>query len=350
MNYFGRNISRMLSAAALAVAGLTAGATQSLAQEVTLSFHHFLPPQASAAKNMLVPWMKKVEAESDGRIKFNHFPSMQLGGKPPELYQQVVDGVADVVWVLPGYTPGRFSRTEVFELPFIMTDAVATSRAFWRLAEETMLDQDFAETKVLALWVHGAGVIHSKDPIRKVSDLNGVKLRAPTQVTSQMFSSLGATAVGMPVPSVTEALSKGVIDGTVIPWEVTSALKTSELVTNHTEFPTDSLYTATLAVVMNRQKYDSLPDDLKAVLDANSGLVFSEFAAVEGLKADIGPREAAVEMGNDIIVLSEEEVAEWKTASEPTISAWIEAMDSKGKDGTGLYARALELIAEESAK
>ncbi len=350
MNYFGHNFSRMLSAAVFAVAGLTAGANQSVAQEVTLSFHHFLPPLASAPKNVLVPWMEKVEAASDGRIKFNHFPSMQLGGKPPELYQQAVDGVADIIWTLPGYTPGRFSRTEVFELPFIMTDAVSTSRAYWRLAEETMLDQDFADVKVLALWVHAAGVIHSKNPIRKIGDLNGVKLRAPTQVTNQMFSSLGATAVGMPVPAVPEALSKGVIDATVIPWEVTSALKTSELVRNHTEFGDQALYTATFVIAMNRQKYDSLPEDLKAILDENSGLVFSEFAAREGVAADAGPRAAAVEMGNTIYELTPAEVAEWKAASEPTTGAWIKAMDSKGKDGTGLYARALELIADETAK
>ena len=147
-----------------------------------------------------------------------------------------------------------------------MADTVATSRAYWRLAEETMLDQDFADVKVLAVWVHGPGVIHSKTPIRNVEDLNGVKLRAPTQVTNQMFSSLGATAVGMPVPAVPEALSKGVINATVIPWDVTTPLKTNELVHNHTEFGDNALYTATFMIAMNRGKYDSLPDDLKAVI------------------------------------------------------------------------------------
>lgn len=346
MNSIRMRIRRTMSAAVVSALGLAATTYQTLAQDVTLSFHHFLPPMASAPQNVLEPWMKQVEDASGGRFAFQHFPAMQLGGKPPELYQQAVDGVADIIWTLPGYTPGRFAKTEVFELPFMMTDAVAASRAYWQLAEETMMDSEFAEVKVLALWVHGPGVIHSKKPIRKIEDLNGVKLRAPTQVTNQMFGALGATPVGMPVPAVPEALSKGVIDATVIPWEVTSALKTSELTSHHTEFGPEALYTATFVIAMNKQKYDSLPDDLKAVIDEHSGLVFSEFAAREGVAADAGPRAATIERGNTIIALSPEEVAEWKAAAQPTIEAWIKAMDEKGLDGTGLYARALELIAQ----
>ncbi|WP_245223700.1 TRAP transporter substrate-binding protein [Ruegeria sp. HKCCSA071] len=322
--------------------------TTAIAAEVTLRMHQFLPAQANVPKNVLDVWADKVEADSDGRIEIQRFPSMQLGGKPPELIDQAIDGVADIVWTVSGYTPGRFPRTEVFELPFTMTNAEAVSRAYWDLAEETMMDDDFKQFKVLGLWVHGPGLIHSKEPIESIEDLNGVKLRAPTRVTNGLFSSLGATPVGMPVPAVPEALSKGVIDATVIPWEVTGALKVNELVGNHTTFGDDTLYTTTFIFAMNKDRWDALPDDLKAVIDANSGAEFSAFAGKQMQADDDGPHKQAMERGNNIITLSPEQVAEWKAASQPTTDAWIAEMDEKGLDGTGLRARALELISQYS--
>lgn len=321
---------------------------QAIAQEVTLRLHQFLPAQAAVPKNILTPWAEKIEAESGGKIKIQQFPAMQLGGRPPELIDQALDGVVDIVWTLPGYTPGRFTRTEVFELPFTMTNGEATSRAFWQLAEETMLDEDFKQLKILGLWVHGPGVIHSKDPIESVKDLNGVKLRAPTRVTNGFFQDAGATAVGMPVPAVPEALSKGVIDATVIPWEVTGALKTSELVSNHTQFGDDVLYTATMMLAMNKASYEALSDELKAVIDANSGLEFSAMAGRQMQADDLGPYEAAKERGNNIITLNEEQIVEWKAAAKVTTGKWVAEMDEKGMDGTGLLARAAELIAENT--
>ncbi|WP_149866278.1 TRAP transporter substrate-binding protein [Tropicimonas marinistellae] len=340
---------RAVGTAATAAIALGIGATSSFAADVTLRMHQFLPAQANVPKNVLLPWAEKIAAESDGRIEIQHFPAMQLGGKPPELVDQVIDGVADIVWTVAGYTPGRFPRTEVFELPFTMTDAEAVSRAYWTLAEETMMDQDFKDMKVLAVWVHGPGLIHSKDPIASLDDLNGVKLRAPTRVTNQLFSALGATPVGMPVPAVPEALSKGVIDATVIPWEVTGALKVNELVENHTTFGDDSLYTTSFIFAMNKAKYESLPDDLKAVIDANSGLEFSAFAGKQMQADDAGPRDAAIAAGANVIELAPEQVEEWKVAAQPIIDGWIQEMDEKGLDGTGLRARALELIEENAS-
>ena len=346
-----RTVTRMAAGACIA-AGLTLAGLSGpvFAADVTLRLHQMLPAQASVPRNILEPWMARIQEESGGRIEFQHFPAMQLGGKPPELIDQAIDGVADVVWTLPGYTPGRFPRTEVFELPFIMTDAEAVSRAFWQLAEETMLEADFKDMKVLGLWVHGPGLIHSKEPIDSLDDLNGVKLRAPTRVTNEMFQTLGATPVGMPVPAVPEALSKGVIDATVVPWEVTGALKINELVDNHTDFGEDALYTATFVLAMNRAAYDALPDDLKAVIDNNSGLELSAFAGRQMQADDAPPRDDAIAKGGNMIELSPEEIARWKEAAAPTRVKWIAEMDEKGLDGSGLYQRATELIAENTAK
>ncbi len=342
-----RTVLGIAGATALSMLGL--GATPAAAAEVTLRMHQFLPAQANVPKYVLDVWADKVEADSNGRIEVQRFPSMQLGGTPPDLINQAIDGVADIVWTLPGYTPGRFPTTEVFELPFMMTNAEATSRAYWQLAESrNLFETEFKDVKVLGLWVHGPGVIHSSEPIDEVSDLNGVKLRAPTRVTNQMFSALGATAIGMPVPAVPEALSKGVIDATVIPWEVTGSLKVPELVTNHTEFGDASLYTSTFIFAMNKARYEALPDDLKAVIDQNSGEDFSAFAGKTMQKYDAPPRKAAVERGNNIITLTPEQVQEWRDASQPTIDSWVAEMDEKGMDGTGLLKEARALIAKNT--
>nr|WP_240789535.1 TRAP transporter substrate-binding protein [Pseudooceanicola onchidii] len=337
------------AARGLATAALLAGtSTFAMAQEVTLKLHQFLPAQASVPAQVLDVWADKVEAESDGRIKIDRYPSMQLGGKPPELVDQVMDGVADIVWTVTGYTPGRFPRSEAFEMPFTMTNGEDTSRAYWQYVEKNMLDQDFKDLKMLAVWVHGPGLIHSKKPITTVADLNGVKLRAPTRVTNKMFTDMGATTVGMPVPAVTEALSKGVIDATVIPWEVTTALKVSELVENHTTFPGQGLYTTTFIFGMNKAKYDSLPDDLKAVIDANSGEEFSAFAGKTMAAADEPAHKFAMERGNNIIELTDEQQQEWKDAAEPIKGWWVEEMKGAGIDGQALLDEAKALIEKNS--
>jgi TRAP-type C4-dicarboxylate transport system substrate-binding protein len=193
MKFVRRNLLALAGAAGLAALASGFGATQAMAQDVTLRLHQFLPAQANVPKYVLDVWADKVEAESDGRIKIQRFPSMQLGGTPPELIDQAIDGVADIVWTVAGYTPGRFPRAEVFELPFMMTNAEAASKAYWDIAEKYMLDDDFKDFHTIGVWVHGPGLIHSKEPIKSVGDLNGVKLRAPTRVTNMMFSSMGAT-------------------------------------------------------------------------------------------------------------------------------------------------------------
>ncbi|WP_108815807.1 TRAP transporter substrate-binding protein [Loktanella sp. Alg231-35] len=330
----------------LAAAGL---ATTASAQEVTLRLHQFLPAQANVPAHILDVWADKVEADSDGRIKIDRFPSMQLGGTPPQLIDQAIDGVADIIWTVAGYTPGRFPQLEVFELPFLSPDAEATSRAFWEMAEERMMDTDFAAFKPLGLWVHGPGVIHTNRPVTDVADLRGLKLRAPTRTTTTLFTELGATAVGMPVPAVPEALSKGVIDGAVIPWEVVPALKVQELVSNHTEFPGEALYTTAFIMAMNPDAYNALPADLQAVIDANSGLEFSAFAGRTMQEYDAPGRALAEAQANTIITLNPEQVAAWRAASAPTIANWIAEADAAGIDGTGLYAQAQALIAKHNA-
>lgn len=340
----GRRIESLALAGALLLGSIGAA----LAQDVTLKLHQFLPAQANVPKHILDVWADAVEKDSGGRIKVERYPAMQLGGKPPELIDQAIDGVADVVWTVVGYTPGRFPRAEVFELPFVMTNAEATSRAYWDVFQSEMKSQDFKDLHILGTWVHGPGVIHSSRPVAKLEDLKGLKLRAPTRIITQLLEQLGATAIGMPVPAVTEALSKGVIDGAVIPWEVTPSIKVSELVKNHTEFGGRSLYTTAFVLAMNKAKYESLPDDLKAVVDKQSGAEFSAFAGRTMAEYDAPSKQIAVDRGNAIVVLPPEEVARFEEAAKPVEAKWIEDMKAKGIDGQALLDAAKAAIAKHT--
>ncbi|MBL1404629.1 MAG: C4-dicarboxylate ABC transporter [Hyphomicrobiales bacterium] len=344
-------LRRTLLSAAAAAAFTTLSFAPAMAQEVTLRFHQFLPPVATLPKHVFKPWGKMIEKASNGRIKIEHFDAMALGGRPPALMDQAKDGVADITMTVVGYTPGRFPRTEVFELPFMMTDPVGTSLAFWEMVETEWQATEYKDVKVLGAWVHGPGVIHTKDGVANLEDMKGKTIRGPTRVINGLLKELGATPIGMPLPSIPESLSKGVINGTVIPWEVTPAVRLSELVTNHTEFSgKEALYTATIVMVMNKDKYNSLPDDLKAILDAESGAKLSGFAAKVMLDADVPGRAIASKAGNKIVVLDEKEVARWKDASKPVVSNWIGEMKEKGIDGQALIDQVKGLIAAKAMK
>ncbi len=332
------------------VAILLAGGGAAMAQEVTLRMHQFLPPQATVPAQILIPWAEAVEEASGGRIKVEVYSAMALGGTPPQLIDQVADGVVDIAWTLPGYTPGRFPRVEVFELPFMMTNAEATSRAYWEMYQTDMADTDFADFHMLGAWVHGPGVIHvNGDPIETIADMDGLKLRGPTRVINDLLGELGATPIGMPVPALPENLAKGVIDGTVIPWEVTKALKIAELTNAHTEFLGErTLYTAAFVLIMNKDVYEAMPADLQEILDSVSGADFSANAGKVMQAADAAGRAVAEDRGNTIVTIEGEALATWEAAAQPVIERWIAEMADKGIDGQDLLTRARALIAENS--
>lgn len=332
-----------LSALAFSVALYALSAPAAYSQEVTLKLHQFLPAQANVPKLILDVWADSVEKDSGGKIKIDRFPAMQLGGRPPELLDQAIDGVADIVWTVVGYTPGRFPTTEVFELPFMVEDARAASCAYWTMFEEHMANDEFKDVKILGTWVHGPGMFHTADPVEVPADLQGMKIRGGSRLVNQLLELSGATPVGMPVPAVPEGLSKGVIDGTTIPWEVTTALKIPELVENHTEFEGPSLYTLTFVLAMNKEKYESLSDAQKMAMDKNSGLGFSVFAGGTQADADGPAREIAVENGNNIVTVSD--TSAWSELVEPIYGTWVADMNEKGIDGQARIDQARALMA-----
>jgi TRAP-type C4-dicarboxylate transport system substrate-binding protein len=315
------------------------------APQVTLRMHHFLPPVANGHAKFLAPWAQKVAQDSQGRIKIDIFPAMQLGGAPPQLFDQARDGVVDLVWTLPGNTPGRFPVSETFELPFVPhRKAVVNSRALQEFAEANMKDE-FKEVHPICFWAHDHGLVHANKPVRTLEDMKGLKLRFPTRLAGEALRALGVNAIGMPIPQVPESLAQRVIDGTVIPWEVVPSIKVHELVKNHTEIPgSPTFYTATFVLAMNKAKYDALPADLKAVIDANSGQTAAAMAGkVWDEQADV-VSDMVRKRGNTIITLTEEEAARWRKTTEPVIENWLKTTKEKGLDGQKLLDAARAAI------
>jgi len=343
-----KSLTRRAALGAAAAVAALAGTSALAQQTVTLRFHQFLPPQAVIPSKAIVPWAQKVEADSGGRIKVQLFHAMQLGGAPPQLFDQAKDGVVDITWTVLGYTPGRFNKAEVFELPFMSGSAEQSSRAYWEYVQTHAADE-FKDVKLIAVHTHGPGLFHTKAPVTGLEALRGMKIRGGSRIINNMLTKLGATPVGMPVPAVTEALSKGVIDGTTIPWEVTPALKVTELVKNHTTFAgTTGLYTQTFAVSMNKGAYDRLPADLKAVIDKNAGI---ETAALFGRAMDEGDkmgRDIAVKAGNNIVALDVAETQRWRRTAASVETDWVAEMRGKGIDGAKLASEARALIAKHS--
>jgi TRAP-type C4-dicarboxylate transport system substrate-binding protein len=334
----------LLKIAALS-ATLVAGAVS--AQTITLKVHHFLGPQSIQHTTMLKTWCDNIARDSNNRLNCQIFPAMQLGGSPPQLYDQAKDGVADVVWTVAGYSANRFVRSQVFELPFMMTNAGATSRAAWDFVQKHAMDE-YKDVKLLAVHVHGPGVLFTKNkPITKIEDLRGMKMRGPTATVTKMLANMGATPVGMPVPQVPEALSKGVIDGAVIPYEVAPGLKVNELTKFASETPKGSpaLYTTFFVVPMNRARYDSLPADLKAVIDKNSGRELSAFLGSTQEGNDVPGRKAFVETpGYTITQIPAAEVDRWKKATDNLDDEWVADMNKRGFNGKVMLEDARALV------
>ena len=334
-------MNKFLIAASVAVMTASSAA----AQDVTLRLHHFMPPPATLSKHFFIPWAEEMSAKTDGRLAIEVYPSMSLGGTPGDLIDQAIDGAVDISLTLTGYTPGRFNKSEVFELPFMMEDAEVTSAAYYDMIQADLQDGELADAKILAAWVHGPGVIHTAEPVTKLEDMAGKELRGPTRVITDLLGEYGATPVGMPLPGIPEALSKGVINGTVLPWEITPAIKLGELVTNHTEIGGDrALYTATFILAMNWDAYEALPDDLRAILDENTGKAMSRAVAATMVERDAAGR--SVYAGNNIIELGEDEVARWIDAAQPVYDRWVDRASGKGFDGQATIDMARQLIAD----
>jgi TRAP-type transport system periplasmic protein len=337
---------KFLAATGAAIAAPAVARPAFAQAEVMLRLHHFLPPVSNPHQKFLKPWAERIEKDSGGRLKIDVVASMQLGGTPPQLYDQAKDGVVDIVWTLPGNTPGRFPSTEVFELPFTASRrSLVNSRACAEFAPQ--LANETKDVKLLAFWAHDHGLIHANKQVKTMDDLKGLKLRFPTRLAGEALKALGATAIGMPIPQVPESLAQKVIDGCVVPWEVVPAIKVHELLKFHTEIPgSPTLYTTTFFLAMNKAKYEGLPADLRNAIDKSSGMVASEMAGNLWDTMGLPVAEMVKARGNTITVLAEDEKAKWQKATEPVVEAWVKSAKDKNIDGGKLLETARALLAK----
>lgn len=348
-------MKRLMTMALSGLAGVALGlalSSGSMAQEVTLKFHHILGPKSPAQVNMIEPWARKVEEDSGGRIKIEIYPAMSLGGTPPQLVRQVRDGVVDLVWTVNGYTPELYPRTEVFELPGVYNGSTTAANLAMRELFDQYLAPEYEGVKVIVLHVHAGQGIQMKDKLaRKPGDLKGLKMRIPSRSGAWVIEALGATPVGMPIGDLPQALSTGAVDGALIPWEIIPPFKIQELTKYQIEGPNHERFgTTTFQISMNQAKYDSLPDDLKAVIDKNSGEEFARLVGKVWRDSEEGGIGVAIKDGNELITLTEEEMAGFRKAMEPVDKRWIEEVTAKGIDGQALYDAARAAVAKHSGK
>ena len=327
-------------------AALALGATPARAQEVVLKLHHFLPPQATIQALVFNPWCEKVGRESGGRIKCQIYPAMQLGGTPPQLFDQAKDGVADIIWTVPTYQAGRFQKAEVFELPFMAKNAETGSPALYEYVQKNALDE-FRGVKVLAMHLHDGALLHfAKQPVKTMEDLKGLKVRGPTRIGAKVLTALGATPVQMPLPQVPESVAKGVIDGAMVPWEGVPPIKLQEIARFHTDTAAGAprMSNTIFVIAMNEAKYNGLPADLKKVIDANTGLEWSKQIGKAFDSTTEPAKKLAVAANGVFDTLSPAEYDRWVKQTEGVNREWITEIGAKGANGQALLDDARALI------
>jgi TRAP-type C4-dicarboxylate transport system substrate-binding protein len=325
-------------------------ATAAHGQEVTLKFHHFNPPATPAHQRIMKPWADSVMADSKGRIKVDIYPAMGLGGKPPELINQVRDGVVDVTFTLPSYTPGRFPISEVFELPFVNSDAVTMARAFQDFAAQH-LREEFKDFHILAIWTHAGVALHSTKPVKGLDQFKGLTVRTSGPGGTLFLEAVGANAVPMQIPELPSALSRGVVDAAMLPFEILPAFKVQDMTRYHVTLDGGRrFYAQTFVMLMNKARYEKLPPDLKKVIDDNSGLVLAENAARAWMEFEEVGMKAARARGNEVVMLSREESERIEKASAAAIERWIADVGRRGIDGRKMVDAARAAIAKHQPR
>ena len=331
----------LCAAAAVLTFSAASIAAQPAAAPVTLKFAHFLPSTGNFQKHIAEPWCAAIEKDSGGRLKCQIYPSLQLGGTPAQIPDQVKNAVADIGWTSPSFATGRFPRTEALELPFSLPPGgLAGSRAMWEYYQKHA-QEDYKDFKVLAIFSASNVVISTASkPVLTVDGFKGLKLRSPSRFAALLIGALGGTPVNLPVAQITESIAKGVIDGAMAPWEILPTTKVDEVTKYHMEgLPDQPGFTQTpMAILMNKSRYEGLPADLKAVIDRHSGAALSDLAGRVWDQGNDAARKKMTAQGNKVLVIKPEDYAAMKKAAAGVEAEWIQQATAKGLDGRRLAA------------
>lgn len=327
---------------ALAVSSSTLFAKE---KPINLMVHHLHSPKAPTHTKFLVPWAKNLEKMSNGRLKIEIFPSMTLGGKPNELFKQARDGVVDIVWTVAGYTPGVFPRTEVYELPTVhQGSSLATSIAIKENFD--LIKEDYTKVKPLMVYVHAGNVIHTVNKkITSVADVKGLKLRTPSRTGGWLIDELGAEPVGMPLPSLPQALSKNAVDGALVPFEVFPPFKFHQLTKYSTLGEKGKRFgTSVFLLLMNQDKFKSLPNDLKTLIEKSLDMDMVKEVGQIWMDVEKPGIKMQKSSGGEITELSSEVMKEFDALGEKVVSRWIKEVEKRGIDGQKLVNEARKAI------
>jgi TRAP-type C4-dicarboxylate transport system substrate-binding protein len=327
---------------ALTFAELSAGSGSAAAQDkpIELKFSSWVGTVHGHHTGVMAPWAKMIEEKSGGRLKVTIYPGSTLG-KAADHYDMVKDGIADLGFIAPGYTPGRFPLISVTELPLLFKSAAGGSRAVWALFDQ-YFKAEFKDVKILWMWVHPPGHFHlARKPVRVLEDLAGLKIRAATPMLTNMVKALGAVPVSIPAPDTYTALERGTVDGTIFPWEAIASFKIAEVLRHHAVV---SLYVAPFATLMNQKKYDSLPPDLRKVIDDLSGAWGAEFNGKAWDQNESDGIAAAKKAQATIYNVPQEERRRWAARLKPVEDEWVKSMEAKALPGRQLLNDLREAI------
>lgn len=310
------------------------------AETINLKFATFFSPKHTMQVKVFEPWAKKIGELTGGKVKVTFFPGGALG-KPPATYSLAEKGIADISYILQDYTPGRFPLTTVFELPFMVPSATKLSKAMWETYEEfPAFQKEYAKVKLLALFGHPGGHFYTTSkPLKTIADFKGLKIRTASPSVTKALKIYDAVPVSMPVTETYTALERGVVDGTVCPWEGVGVFKLDDLVKYVTE--TD-FYTVTMAVVMNKKKWKSLPEDVKKVIAENSGMSLSVACGKAYDDTDEPWKKRCMAKGVKVVEMNAKDMEQLRSLTMPLRAEWVKEMDAKGLPGDKVLKAALK--------
>lgn len=320
---------------------LTAPPGDVLAQEIKLKFSHLVPPSHINHANVIVPWIEEVKRRTNSRVEITVFPGASLC-KPAQQYECAKSGIADIAWGVTGWTPGRFPLTSVLELPFIQKTSAAGNQMLADLWEK-YIKKEYDDVHLLYLFLAPAVHVHtSSRPIRTLEDLRGLKIRVTNAVQGDALGMLGGTQVGMPAPQIYEAMSQRVIDGFTLTYEALLPFRLLEVSKHHTEV---SLSAAVFATFMNKAKYESLPPDVRKVIDETTSPASGYWRRVGEIwdRGEVAARKAVVDRKAEIYVLPKEERRRWRDTVKPLDDKWAAGLEAKGLPGRALLSDARAL-------
>ena len=314
-------------AASVGAAILGVAISPAMADPITLKFSHFLGAASFFQVDVVEPWAKELEAKTNGRVKIEIFNASSPLGKPTEQANQVKAGTVDIALGLRGAEGDKFPGSSVIELPFLVPSALEGSRALWSLYADGTLADEYRDYKLLALFVHNPGLIHTSNKrVVNLADLKGLRFRAPNKTVAAALDHVGAVPVVLQVNEVMEAVKSGKIDGIVTNWG-----NPLQGFNDYMKLHTDTqFYTAAFFIVMNREKYHSLPADARRAIDELSGESWSAKFGPLWDKWDQPVHQGANAPGHEIIVPDAATMAAWRDGLRPVTERYLVDLAAHG--------------------